>query len=202
MIEPGETKNEKERLRELESYGIMDSDIEEDFDNLTHLAAQICGTNISLVSLVDDQRQWFKSRYGLAAPETPKAFAFCGHAIHQPDQVLIVKDARRDERFHDNPLVTDEPFVIFYAGVPLISQNGYPLGTLCVIDDKPKELTEQQIGALRALSNQVMNLIELRKKKRQLQEKNLLLERKNEEISNTVVHGKSALLLSMFFLGN
>jgi len=182
MIPPEDYHDEEGRLRELESYQIMDSAIEEDFDNLTKLAAEFVGTNISLVSLLDDERQWFKSRFGLDAEETPKELAFCGHAIQKPNEVFIIEDARRDERFHDNPLVTGEPYVIFYAGVPLISKNGYPLGTLCVIDDSPKELTEQQIGMLKILSNQVMKLIELRKLNHELKSVYKEIGKKNKDL--------------------
>jgi signal transduction histidine kinase len=191
MIAPDKTKDEAKRLQELASYDIMDSDMEKDFDNLTKLASEICQTNISLVSLIDGERQWFKSRKGLKTQETPKKFSFCGHAIHEPDKVFIVNDARQDKRFHDNPLVTGEPHVIFYAGIPLIAESGYSLGTLCVIDDKPKELTEKQLNALRILSGQVMKLIELRKKRKLLKQQKLLLEQKNEEIerfANVAAH--------------
>ena len=184
MEAPKEFIDEKERLNELDSYDIMDSETEKDFDNLTKLASEICGTCISLVSLLDDKRQWFKSSYGLDQKETPKEFSFCAHAIHFPDEAFVINDARIDPRFHDNPLVIDDPYVIFYAGIPLITENGYPLGTLCVLDNKPNEISNEQIEALRILSKQVFNLIELRKKKIQLEEQNSLLERKNEEIEH------------------
>ena len=162
MIEPALPDNEKERLEELFSYEILDAMAEKDYDNLTAIASEICDTPISLISLIDDKRQWFMSNHGLAAKETPKEYAFCAHAIHHPDDVLIVQDSRTDERFIGNPLLED-PGVIFYAGVPLKTKNGYALGTLCVIDNKPKLLSKSQIKSLRALSNQVMNLLELRK---------------------------------------
>ena len=133
MIAPKEFSKETERLQELDSFSILDTLPEIDYDNLTAIAAEICGTQISLISLVDNKRQWFKSHHGLGATETPKEFAFCAHAINDPGSPLIVQDARRDERFSDNPLVTGEPNVIFYAGVPLVSDAGLPLGTLCVI---------------------------------------------------------------------
>ncbi|MDX1629844.1 MAG: GAF domain-containing sensor histidine kinase [Fulvivirga sp.] len=202
MIPPKETKNEEKRLQELLSYDILNTEVEEDFDNLTKLAAEICGTKIALVSLIDDQRQWFKSACGLNVKETTKEIAFCGHALHQPDQLFLVKDAREDKRFHDNPLVTGDPYIVFYAGVPLLSESGLPLGTLCVIDDKPKVLTEAQVQALKILSRQVMNLIDLRKKKHQLNEKNDLLERKNEEIegfAHTAAHDLKSPLHNIIF---
>ena len=182
MIVPQEYSKEKERLKDLESYSILDTLSEIDYDNITAIAAEICGTPISLVSLVDDKRQWFKSHHGLSASETPKEYAFCAHAIHDPHNVFIVQDARVDARFHDNPLVTGEPHVIFYAGVPLVSEGGMPLGTLCVIDNKARLLSQSQIRSLKALSNQVMNLLKLRKKKLLLEQALTNLEEKNLEL--------------------
>ncbi len=182
MIPPKNHAKEEKRLLDLESHSILDTIPENDFDYLTSIAAQICNTPISLVSLIDDKRQWFKSHHGLNVSETPKEYAFCGHAINEPDKILIVPDSRKDERFHDNPLVTGEPKVIFYAGVPLISEDGYPLGTLCVIDNEPKVLNEDQIHSLKALSNQVMRLITLRKNKQELEQSLKNLENKNSEL--------------------
>lgn len=162
-------KHESERLKLLESYSILDTLPEIDYDNLTAIASEICNTPISLVSLIDSKRQWFKSHHGLNVSETPKDYAFCAHAIIDPNDVFIVQDTRKDERFFDNPLVTGEPNIIFYAGVPLVGANNLPLGTLCVIDHKPKLLSQTQILALKALANQVMNLLELRKTKAQLE---------------------------------
>ncbi|MFK7799654.1 MAG: ATP-binding protein [Aureispira sp.] len=182
MIAPKETNDEKRRLQELKSYHIMDSMSEEDFDNLTKLASQICGTKVSLVTLLDDKRQWFKSKHGLDVDETPKELGFCGHAIHHPQEIFLIEDARKDERFHDNPLVTDDPNVVFYAGVPLVTSTGFALGTLCVVDDHPKTLNEEQVDALKALSRQAMRLLELRKKSIEVQKKNQYLTKKNEQI--------------------
>ncbi len=182
MIEPKEPKNEKERLENLKSYSILDTITEEDYDNLTQIAAEICQTPISLISLVDDKRQWFKSHHGLEATETPKEYAFCAHAINKKEEVFIIQDARQDKRFHDNPLVTDDPYVIFYAGVPLVSDEGFALGTLCVIDNCPKLLSQSQINSLKALSNQVMNLIRLKRKKIMLENAMKNLEEKNREL--------------------
>lgn len=182
MIRAEHHPQEERRIRDLNSYSVLDSLPEEDYDNLTSIAAQICGTPISLISLVDDHRQWFKSRHGLGAEQTPKEYAFCAHAILEPSNVFVVNDARQDERFHDNPLVVKDPNVIFYAGVPLVSENGMPLGTLCVIDNTPRELSDGQVNSLKALSQQVMNLLELRKKKRLLEETNEALEKKNQDL--------------------
>ena len=161
---PTTPTNEKERIEELKSFDILDSIEEEDYDFLTRMASEICGTKIALVSLIDKNRQWFKSHHGLDARETPREYAFCAHAINKPNEILLVEDSRLDDRFHDNPLVTGDPHVIFYAGVPLVTENGLALGTLCAIDDKPKTLSENQITSLKALSNQVVKILNLRKK--------------------------------------
>ena len=129
------------------------------------------GTPISLISLLDDTRQWFKSHHGLGASETPKEMAFCAHAINDKNRPLIVQDSRNDIRFFDNPLVTDDPNVIFYAGMPLVTSNGFPLGTLCVIDNEPKTINENQIKALKALANQLTQILELRKSKIELEKR-------------------------------
>jgi len=182
MISPKDHSNEKERLAALDSYSILDTLPEADYDNLTALAAEICGTPISLVSLLDNERQWFKSHHGLSATETPKELAFCAHAINDDDDIFIVQDSRKDERFHDNPLVVGEPRVIFYAGVPLAIEEGLPLGTLCVIDHKPKLLSQGQLNSLKALSVQVMNLLQLRKSNMMLEKSVEDLKEKNETL--------------------
>ncbi len=174
--------NEVERIINLNSYSILDSFSETDYDNITAIASEICQTPISLISLVDDKRQWFKSHHGLDVSETPKEFAFCAHALNTPNQAFIVNDARTDQRFFDNPLVTGEPHVIFYAGIPLVGEEGFPLGTLCVIDHEPKKLKESQLHSLKALSNQVMSLLTLRKKKMDLEKSLVALEEKNNEL--------------------
>ncbi|MBD1937773.1 PAS domain S-box protein [Microcoleus sp. FACHB-68] len=154
--------SEAERLKALREYNVLDTPAEADLDDLTHLAAYICGTPIALISLIDANRQWFKSKRGLEASETPRDIAFCAHAIKQPD-VFIVPDATTDERFATNPLVTSEPNVRFYAGTPLINAEGHALGTLCVIDRVPRSLNPEQEEALRALGRQVIKQLELRR---------------------------------------
>ncbi|GAB3894716.1 sensor histidine kinase [Spirosoma agri] len=163
-----DSDDETNRLNALRSYDILDSLPEADYDNITNLASQICQTPISLISLVDEKRQWFKANRGLALRETPRQFSFCAHAILNPYETFLVPDARQDERFASNPFVTGAPHVVFYAGVPLVDADGFALGSLCVLDDKPRELDPAQLTALRALTNQVVNLLALRKANRAL----------------------------------
>ncbi len=177
MKVPDVPENEIERIRELESFNVLDTIEEEYYDFLTLMASEVCKTKISLISLVDKDRQWFKSHHGINIRETPKEYAFCAHAINNPHEVLLVPDARKDDRFQDNPLVTENPYVIFYVGVPLITEAGFPIGTLCAIDDKPKKLTKKQVSSLKALSKQVVNLLELRKKRSELESKKTQIER-------------------------
>ncbi len=181
MISAAIPKNEKFRLQALKSMNILDTEYEKEFDDITSLATYICGTEISLISLVDDDRQWFKSKHGLEVSETHRDFSFCAHAILDPENPLIITDARKDERFFDNPLTQDE-IVIFYAGIPLIDKNGFALGTLCVIDGQPKELSEQQLTSLKALANQVTILFELNKKNKDLEKIQHKLKRRNESL--------------------
>lgn len=155
-------QNEIARLNALRSYELLDTVEEEIYDQLTTLASKVCGTPISLISLVDQDRQWFKSHVGLAARETTREESFCAHSIVD-EQPLIVKDARQDDRFHDNPLVVGDTNLVFYAGIPLIDNEGYALGTLCVIDHQPRELTPEQMTSLRILAKQIVTQFHLRR---------------------------------------
>jgi pullulanase/glycogen debranching enzyme len=161
--------NEAQRLQDLYHYQVLDTEPESTFDDLTQLAAQICQTPIAAVSLVDATRQWFKAKVGLAINETPRKVAFCAHTIVQGD-LLEVPDATRDERFAANPLVVEDPHVRFYAGAPLISPAGHALGTLCVLDFTPRELSAEQKEALRTISRQVVTQLELRLEMRRMAE--------------------------------
>ena len=175
--------NEAERLQTLHNYCVLDTQSEEVFDDLTKLAANICNVPIALISLVDVNRQWFKSQVGISAKETPRDIAFCAHAILNPSEILEVSDAQTDKRFYNNPLVTDDPKIRFYAGAPLVAPNGLGLGTLCVIDTKVRKLSNHQKFALGYLSKVVINQLELhrtlallRSAELRLQSENIVLE--------------------------
>lgn len=188
-INPSE---EQRRLDALHSYHILDTAAEKDFDDLTELAAAICNTPIALISLVDVDRQWFKSHYGMEAQQTDRCHSFCSHAIEQPDLLMQVEDASLDPRFSDNPLVTGNPDIRFYAGMPLVDENGYALGSLCVIDRKPCSLSEIQQKALRTLARQVIDKLSLRRKNIELLAANEKLEQANRHLTETEEKLKTA----------
>ncbi len=168
MERPAKPDNEAERLRVLHRYAILDTGAETAFDDLVAIAAAICGTPMGSISLIDADRQWFKARIGLDDAETGRDIAFCAHAILEPERTLVVPDAQLDARFRDNPAVTGDPGIRFYAGAPLLSAEGLPMGTLCVMDHEPRELRPFQRTALDALSRQVAVLMELRRVGRDL----------------------------------
>jgi len=167
-VKPPIPENEVARVQALHQYAVLNTAPEPAYDQLAELAASICGTPIAAVSLIDSDRQWIKANVGLNFSETARDVAFCAHTIAQRD-LLVVPDATRDPRFADNPLVTSEPHIRFYAGAPLITSDGHALGTLCVLDYAPRQLDDQQRDALRVLSHQVVARLELRKAKTDLQ---------------------------------
>lgn len=175
--------NESERIHALEEYQILDTLPEKEFDNITCIASQICETPVSLISLIDSKRQWFKSHHGSLATETPRDVAFCAHAINRAHEIFIIPDSRNDERFLDNPLVLGEPHVIFYAGVPLVSPDGFVLGTLCVTDETPRQLSSEQLQSLKSLAEQTISLFELRKANLELAKAKQILENRNKELN-------------------
>ncbi len=158
---------ESARLQALRQYRVLDTPSEQVYDDITALAAFICNAPIALISLVDAERQWFKSKVGLEVNETSREVSFCAHAI-LGESIMVVKDALKDERFVSNALVTCAPNIRFYAGVPLITPDGFPLGTLCVIDNQPRALSETQIKTLEALARQVVTQVELQRVSAQL----------------------------------
>ena len=184
--------NEKARVEALHKYKILDTDPEKAFDDLTILAAHICQTPVALISLIDSERQWFKSKVGIDVTETPREVSFCAVAIQQPN-LFIVPDATKDPRFSANPFVVSDPKVRFYAGAPFTSSDGHPLGTLCVVDVVPRELTPSQENALLALSRQVQAQFELRKNLKDLRAALEERDRAEAERDRTIVDLQQAL---------
>lgn len=182
MIAPKLPVNETERLAALYEYNLLDTLPEEQYDAITRIASEICHMPISVISLIDDDRQWFKSALGMNVGETPREYAFCAHAILEPDEIMVVNDSAKDERFHDNPYVMGTPHIGFYTGVPLVNENGLPLGTLCVMDTKPNKLTPEQQMTLKLLANQVVAYFEVQKKNKELELQKQELEKLNKEL--------------------
>ncbi len=193
MKSPVIPANERARLAVLRSYRILDTPTEEIFEEITRLASAICGMPIAMVTLVDKNRQWFKSKVGIEATETPRELSFCAHAINDPEKLMVVEDTLEDERFADNPLVTEDPHIRFYAGAPLLTPEGMAIGTLCVIDRMPRFLTRTQEDALRVLSRQVMSQLELRRTIQELAQlstlQNAVLNAANYAIISTDTRG-------------
>ena len=163
MIQAGTLTDESKRLEDLYSYDILDTFSEKDYDDITLMASIICEAPVALITFIDKDRQWFKSHRGTDVDGSPLEYAFCSYAIQTPGEAFTIEDFRKDDRFKDNPFVAGEPHIVFYAGVPLVTPNGQGLGTVCVLDVKPRVLTIQQIEALKVLSGQTMNLLQLRK---------------------------------------
>jgi GAF domain-containing protein len=188
---PAKPANEQQRLATLRGYEILDTEPEAAFDDLTLLASYVCQTPVALISLIDADRQWFKSKIGVSVNETSRDIAFCASAILQPD-VFMVPDTSKDERFAENPLVVSEPKVRFYAGATLMTQ-GQALGTLCVVDRVPRELTPEQLEALRALSRQALAQLELRRNLVRLEQSLTARDRAEAEKERTLRELKAAL---------
>jgi sigma-B regulation protein RsbU (phosphoserine phosphatase) len=192
MKEAPRPDNEADRLQALRDYEILDTLPEQAYDDITYLASQICDTPMAAVSLVDENRQWFKSRRGLSITGSGRDVAFCAHAILDPHNLLIVEDTNTDERFADNPLARAEPPMRFYAGAPLVTSSGHALGTICVIDETPRQLSDAQQEALRALSRQVIAQLELRRTAavlerhaKDLESSHHTLEQRNEQLNES-----------------
>lgn len=162
--------NEIDRLKALNSYRVLDTVPEQTYDDIVFLASQICEVPMASVTLVDSRRQWFKAKIGIDFSETERELSFCSHAILSPDETTIISDTLKDDRFYDHPMVVSEPNIRFYAGAPLVTPEGYAVGTLCALDSKPKQLTLLQKNALAVLSRQIVAQLELRLKIAQLEE--------------------------------
>jgi signal transduction histidine kinase len=176
--------NEKKRLESLYAYHILDTIPEKEYDSITKIAAQICNVPASLITLLDKDRQWFKSNFGFQIKETPRAISFCNYTILDPEKILVVPDLRTDERFANNPLVTGEPHAVFYAGAPLVTPGGVVLGSICVLDGKANDLNEDQKEALGALANQIITKLELHKKVHELTRIRKALKEANNDLKN------------------
>ncbi len=176
--------NEKKRLQALYDYAILDTVSEKEYDAITKIAAQICNVPASLITFLDKDRQWFKSNLGIEIKQTPRALSFCNYTIMDPNRVLVVPDLRADDRFYQNPLVTDKPHAVFYAGAPLITPSGYVLGSICVLDAKVNNLSAAQQEALQGLAQQVTARLELQKHIKQLNHVQEKLKGVNKSLKN------------------
>lgn len=200
MIFPVSPANEAERLESVRKLEIMDSLPEEAYDNITELASYVCGTPIAVINIIDAHQNWFKSKYGTELAGSPRDVSFCGHTILEPEELLEVPDATKDERFKDNPFVVGENAINYYAGIPLLDNNGLPMGTLCVYDSQVHNLDDKQKVALKALGKQVERLFESRRKNKALEELRIELDENNQilkEFASTVSHDLKMPLANM-----
>lgn len=200
MIEAELPPSEIKRLAALEELQLLHTDPEEDYDDITKLASYICQVPVSLITLIGEDQQWFKSKVGTDKNSAPRAISHCSHAILNPKELMEIKDTRQDLRFKDNPYTLAEPKILYYAGMPLKSFNGNALGTLCVLDTKPNSLTEDQKSALKSLAKQVENLFELRRHNLKLDKVNKILIEKNvqlKDFAGTVSHDMKMPLANM-----
>ncbi len=180
MVPPQIPSDDQRRLRELHRYEVLDTSYEAEFNDVAQLAATICKTPIALISLIDAKRQWFKAKVGIELNEFPRDISFCGHTIIADSEVFEITDTSEDERFLDNPLVIGEPFIRYYAGVPLINQNGYKMGTISVLDTKPGEINNEQIFTLQTLARQVVKLLDQNLMNKQLESQRIKLQQQME----------------------
>ena len=203
-------RNEKERLKALYQYDLLDTLSEKEYDFITNMATQICNTQASLITLLDEKRQYVKSSYGFEIKETPRELSFCNYTILDRDKVNEVPDLRLDDRYNSNPLVTGDPHAVFYAGAPLVTPEGFVLGSICVLHPESKILTKEQKEALKALALQTITTMELRKKNKDLKLTQQKLKKTNKslkELINLVSHDMKTPLanitmLSKGFRGN
>jgi signal transduction histidine kinase len=182
MEKPDTPNDDDQRLSALADYGLDYKLGDSSYDEITKIAQEVCKTSVAFISLITDEQQCFKSRVGFELDETPREYAFCAHLLSIPDTFMEIPDARQDHRFHDNPYVVGYPYIVFYAGVPLINPEGYRLGTICVVDGEPGHLSESQVQSLKALANQVVNLMELQKQQQELYKTKQTLQEKNAEL--------------------
>ncbi len=202
MIEPKTPENEQQRQLAVERYEILDTLPEACFDDITALISDISGAPISLITMLDRDRNYLKSHHGVPFSESPRNISFCGHAINSDDEILIIKDARLDDRFHDNPLVSEFD-AIFYAGVPLQTPDGFKLGTLCIYDHKPRQLSEQTVSIMLRMARQIEQLLDLRLKNSLLLSTKNQLENHNEELSEfarVISHDIKSPLTNLLYL--
>ena len=181
-MKPLYPENEEQRLAALALYNILDTAEEQAYDDLTNLAAYIAQTPVAIISMIDKNRQWYKSRVGLSVSEVPRELTFCGHAILDPSTPTMVPDARLDKRFLDNPAVTVDQGVRFYGGFPLVTEGSFAIGTLCVVDHKPRNLSAEQIEALAALTRHAVLLLEIR---RQVFALDSVIDRRNKQVEKS-----------------